>query len=264
MDVRDLVRGYYGSDVGLTATILRVLSSKGIDVDSLGPADLFPVDHLHAGGATATRYVLERLGVVPDQRLLDVGSGVGGPARMAAMSGATVTGVDLTPEFVAAATELTDRVGLNDRARFVAAPAESLPFDDDSFDAAMIVHAGMNIANKMAVFADVHRVLLPGSRFALFEQMATGAGEVPYPMPWAEDPRTSFLETLEAYSGYLKAAGFSVERVDDRTESILGPRPDAPVSPVDVYGHVYAEGVSNYVGAAKAGTLRAVLLLATA
>jgi len=265
MDVRDLVRGYYGSDAGLTANILRVLSSAGIAVDRLRPADLFAIDHLHAGGVTATQYVLERLGVVPDQRLLDVGSGVGGPARMAAMSGATVTGVDLTPEFVAAATELTDLVGLNERALFVAAPAESLPFDDDSFDAAMMVHAGMNIANKKAVFAEVHRVLLPGSRFALYDQVATGAGEVPYPMPWAEDQRTSFLETLEAYSGFLKAAGFFIEGIDDRTESILGPRPDAPaVSPVDVYGPVYALGVSNYVAAAKSGVLRAVLILATA
>ena len=93
MDVRGLVRGYYGSDLGLTATILRALSSAGVDVDRLRPVDLFPVDHLHAGGATATQYVLERLGVVPDQRLLDVGSGVGGPARMAAMRGAMVTGV---------------------------------------------------------------------------------------------------------------------------------------------------------------------------
>jgi MPBQ/MSBQ methyltransferase len=101
-----------------------------------GPVHLFSVDHLHAGGATATRHVLERLGVVADQRLLDVGSGVGGPARMAAMSGAMVTGVDLTPEFVATATELTRRVSLNERARCVAAPAESLPFDDASFDAA--------------------------------------------------------------------------------------------------------------------------------
>ena len=155
-------------------------------------------------------------------------------------------------------------MSLNERARFVAAPAESLPFDDASFDAAMMVHAGMNMPDKEAVFADVHRVLLPGARFALYEQMATGIGEVLYPMPWADDARASFLESVEAYSGYLKAAGFYVEEVEDRTESILGPRPTAPVGPVDVYGPVYAEGVSNYVAAAKAGTLRAMLVLATA
>ncbi len=85
------------------------------------------MDQLHAGGAAATRHVLDRLGVEPGLRLLDVGSGLGGPARMAAMSGAEVTGIDLTPEFVDAATELTSRVGLGERARFVATSGESCP-----------------------------------------------------------------------------------------------------------------------------------------
>src|SRR5688572_30366754 len=99
MDVRDLVRSYYSSD-GLSQAVLDALSSAGVDVDQLSPADLFPVDHLHAGGAPATQHVLDRLGLGPGMRLLDVGSGIGGPARMAAMSGAAVTGIDLTPEFV--------------------------------------------------------------------------------------------------------------------------------------------------------------------
>jgi ubiquinone/menaquinone biosynthesis C-methylase UbiE len=264
MDVRDLVRGYYGADAGLTATILRALSSAGVDVEDMSPAELFPVDHLHAGGAGATQHVLERLGVEPELRLLDVGSGVGGPARMAAVMGARVTGVDLTPEFVATARELSELVGLGERAEFVTAPAESLPFEDQSFDAAMMVHAGMNIANKQEVFADVHRVLTPGSRFAVYDQMATGAGEVRYPMPWAEDARASFLETVDAYTDHLKGVGFSVAEIEDRTESVLAPRPSASVGPGDVYGPVYVEGVGNYVAAARSGLVRAVLVVSTA
>lgn len=262
MDVRDLVRGYYGADDGLTATILGALASAGIDVDDLEHSDLALVDHLHAGGAPATRHLLERLAAGPGQRVLDVGCGVGGPSRMAALSGATVTGVDLTPEFVEAATELTARVGLDGNARFVVAPAESLPFEEASFNAAMMVHAGMNMPDKAAVFGEVHRVLVPGSRFALYEQMATGIDELAYPLPWAEDARSSFLETVEGYSGLLETAGFTIEDVDDRTEFVLGPRPSVPVGPADVYGHTYVEGIGNYVAAARAGKLRAVLVTA--
>lgn len=264
MDVRDLVRGYYGADDSLSSTVLGALASAGIDVEDLQHDDLAFVDHLHAGGAPATRYLLERLGVGPGQRLLDVGCGVGGPSRMAAVGGAVVTGVDLTPEFVEAATALTSRVGLDGNPRYVAAPAESLPFETASFDAAMLVHAGMNMPDKAAVFGEVHRVLVPGSRFALYEQMATGTGELAYPLPWAEDARSSFLDTVEGYSRLLESAGFTVEHVEDRTESVLGSRPSAPVGPADVYGPVYVEGIGNYVAAARAGKLCAVLVTAVA
>jgi MPBQ/MSBQ methyltransferase len=264
MDVSDLVRGYYGADGSLSATIVRALASGGIDVDALQHADLALVDHLHAGGAPATQHVLERLGAGPEQRLLDVGSGVGGPSRMAALSGAIVTGVDLTPEFVEAATELTARVGLDGNPRFVTASAESLPFEDATFDAAMMVHAGMNMPDKAAVFREVRRVLVPGSRFVLYEQMATGTDELAFPLPWAEDARASFLESVESYSGKLEAAGFTIEDIDDRTDFVLGPRPSAPVGPADVYGHIYVEGIGNYVAAAKAGKLHATVVTAAA
>lgn len=264
MEVSDLVRGYYGADGSLSATILGALASAGIDVDALQHADLALVDHLHAGGSPATQHVLERLGAEPGQRLLDVGSGVGGPSRMAALAGAVVTGVDLTPEFVEAAAELTARLGWDGNPRFVAASAESLPFEDATFDAAMMVHAGMNMPDKAAVFGEVRRVLVPGSRFVLYEQMATGTEELAFPLPWAEDARSSFLETVEGYSGLLDAAGFTVEDIDDRTDSVLGPRPSVPVGPADVYGHLYVAGIANYVAAARAGKLRAVVVTAVA
>ena len=193
MDVRELVRDYYGSD-RLSEAVLNALASAGVDLDQLGPADLYPVDHLHAGGAVATQHVLDRLELRPGVRLLDVGSGLGGPARMAASIGATVSGVDLTPEFVEAATDLTARVGADDLATFRVSSGDSLPFAERSFDAAMMVHVGMNVPDKAAVFREVHRVLAPGARFAVYEQMSTGMGEPPYPLPWATDARSSFLE----------------------------------------------------------------------
>jgi SAM-dependent methyltransferase len=263
MDVRDLVRGHYGSG-NVADVIVSALAEAGVDTDHLGPADLFPVDQLHAGGAAATKHALDRLGAEPGARLLDVGCGIGGTARMAAMSGLEVTGVDLTPEFVDAATALTARVGLGDRAGFLATPGESLPLDDDSFDAATMIHVGMNIPDKQAVFAEAHRVLKPGARFAIYEQMRTGEGDLPYPLPWAEDERSSFVESAVDYETHLEAAGFRIDGVEDRTDSTLGPPPAGPVSPVAVFGRAFAERIGNNVAATRAGLLGAILVVAEA
>lgn len=261
MDVRDLVTAHYG--VGdLTGTMLARLSAAGIDVDPLTAESLYPVDQLHAGGAGTTRDVLAALEVHEGDRVLDVGCGIGGASRMAATYGAEVTGVDLTPDFVRAATELTRLTGLADRARFVAAPAEQLPLEDASFDKAFLIHVGMNVPDKQQVFAEVHRVLRPGGRFVLQEQMRLGPGDLTWPMPWADDERTSFLETPDDYRRGLEAVGFSVGSLADVTSDTAAHETGA-VSPVAVFGDVFAERVANYVQAARAGIVGAVRVAAT-
>lgn len=263
MDVRDLVRNHYGAG-GLSEAIVTTLARAGVDADRIGPADLFAVDQLHAGGAAATKRVLDRLALTTDLRLLDVGCGIGGTSRMAAMAGAEVTGIDLTPEFVEAATSLTALVGLDDRTTFLAAPGESLPLDDASQDAAVMVHVGMNIPDKQAVFSEVRRVLTPGARFAVYEQMRTGEGDLDYPLPWAEDEQSSFVVSAEDYRTELEAAGFRIEVVEDLTPSTLGPPPAGSLSPVAVFGPVFAQRVANNVAATRAGRLGAIMLVARA
>lgn len=110
----------------------------------------------------------------------------------------------------------------------------------------------------------MHMVLVPGSRFALYEQMATGTDELTYPLPWAEDPRSSFLETVEGYSGLLATAGFTIEAVDDRTESVLGSPTFGGRWPGRRVRVHLRRGIGNYVAAARAGKLRAVLVTAVA
>ena len=263
MDVRELVTTHYGAG-DLSQAILQALAKAGVDTENLEAGDLFPVDQLHAGGMAATRYALERLEIGPGTRLLDVGCGIGGPSRLAATYDAQVTGIDLTPEFVDAATALTERVGLSGTASFVATPGEALPFDAGSFDAALMVHVGMNIPDKLALFHEVRRVLAPGGWFAVFDQMRTGDGALPYPMPWAEDRRSSFVETVGEYTAHLATAGFTVMEVEDRTESTLGPPPDGPVSPMTIFGAPFRARIGNNVAATRAGRLGAVLVIARA
>jgi SAM-dependent methyltransferase len=263
MDVRDLVRGHYGSGA-LDQLVLTALAQHGVDVEHLAASDLFPVDQLHVGGAAATEHVLDRLGLPQGSTLLDVGCGIGGASRLAALRGWSVTGIDLTPEFVEAATALTARVGLAERARFLTTPGEDLPLADGSHDAAVMIHVGMNVPDKTAVFAEVRRVLRPGGRFAVFEQMATGSGDLPYPMPWADDERSSFVETAEDYQRHLEEAGFSVDEVVDHTAATAGGPPPGPVSQATILGPSFVERIGNNVAATREGLLRAVIVLATA
>jgi ubiquinone/menaquinone biosynthesis C-methylase UbiE len=263
MDVRDLVRKHYGGG-DLAQAIISALAAAGVNTDDLTAESLLPLDQLHAGGRPATEEVLKRLAPGEDTRLLDVGCGIGGPARLAATYGATVTGVDLTPEFVAAATTLSDRVGLSDRAQFVPTDGEELPFHPGDFNAAMMMHVGMNVPDKPALFAEVHRVLEPGAAFLLYEQVRARAGDLPYPMPWADDERTSFVETRADYTGHLESAGFTVEQTEDLGEFAQSPPPPGPLSPTVVLGEAFAERVGNNVAAHRAGLLQAVVITARA
>jgi ubiquinone/menaquinone biosynthesis C-methylase UbiE len=212
----EVARHYTHSD--LTSTVLAALRESGRDLDALTTADLAPVDEFHMGWRPQTVDFAARLAFPPGARLLDIGSGVGGPARyFAEKHGCTVTGVDLTPAFVAAATELSARTGLAGRTRFVEGSALALPFADASFDAALLIHVGMNIADKPRLFAEARRVLVQGGTFAVYDVMRTGDGPLPLPLPWADSDATSFVETPATYHALLAAAGFRVTDERDRS-----------------------------------------------
>ncbi|SDS32303.1 class I SAM-dependent methyltransferase [Microlunatus soli] len=266
MDERDLVRSHYARP-DLSGAVFAALAARGVDVAHLSAHDLYPVDQLHAGFAAATEYAVRRLGLRPGDSLLDVGCGIGGPSRLAAtITPARVTGVDLSSDFVGAARRLTERVGLAGRVTHDVAAGAALPFEDHLFDAAMMIHVGMNIADKRAVFAEVHRVLTPGSRFVIFEQMRVGPGELSYPMPWADDERSSFVESPQSYTSYLIEVGFSVDDTEDRTAATLDPPAVGPddLSPRVIFGPDFTERIANNLAASRAGVLGAVLLLASA
>ncbi|MCW2867748.1 MAG: hypothetical protein JWR20_1936 [Marmoricola sp.] len=264
MDVQELVTRHYGAEPGVAGAVLATLAAAGVDVDALRVEDLAPVDQLHAGGAPATTHLLDRLGLAPGSRLLDVGCGVGGPARLAAARGLRVTGVDLTPELLEAARDLTERVGLGDRVTWALTPAESLPLDDDSFEAAIMVHVGMNVPDKRSLLAEVHRVLAPGGLFAAYEQVRRAEGDLPFPMPWAEDERSSFVESVEEYVGHLRAVGFEVLEVEDRTAATLGGPPPGALSPAAVFGAPFVERLAHNIAATRDGLLGAALVVARA
>jgi ubiquinone/menaquinone biosynthesis C-methylase UbiE len=207
------------AEKNLIATIDR-LGSEGA-TERITPETLQPLDQYHAGGLQAVERLLGTLGLCPPDIVLDVGSGLGGPARqIAAASGCQVVGVDITEAYVEAATELTDRCGLSDRVRFVHGDIADL-VPDQPFNAGFTMHVQMNIEAKREWFAAIARRLAPGARFAVWEVCSTSDGALPWPMPWSMDGSDSYLATSDALRDAVLGAGFElVEWVDETAWAI--------------------------------------------
>ncbi len=257
-------RHYGGSDV--EGAILSALAASGVDTEALTVEHLSAVDQLHAGFAEATRHLFGELELGPDTRLLDVGCGIGGPARLAAADhGCPVVGIDLSPDFIRTARGLTERLGLGGRVTFHERSAADTGLEDRSFDRAMLVHVGMNLPDKHAMFAEVRRLLRPGGVFGIYEQMRIGPGDLTYPLPWAEDERSSFVARPEDYRRDLEAAGFVVRTVEDRTAATSRPGPtDGAIGPAAVFGRPFVERLANNIAATRAGILAPIVMIADA
>jgi SAM-dependent methyltransferase len=189
--------GYYdGPDLveGLTSALRRA----GLDPEALDIDDLAALDEFHALGRAATQALAELVAIEHDERVLDVGAGIGGPARfLAARYGARVTAIDGTPRFCRAAEVLTRGTGLTDRVDIVCGDALALPFADAAFDLVWTQAVSQNIADKRRFIAELTRVVRPGGRVAMFELVAGPGGALEYPVPWANDEDQSWLVSAD-------------------------------------------------------------------
>jgi sarcosine/dimethylglycine N-methyltransferase len=206
-DTLDGVRDHYHA-TGLVERLKTALAVFGPGDRRLTPEQLGMLDQFHTRGLAATAELARLAGIAAESSVLDVGSGVGGPARfLAATYGCRVTGVDLSEPFVEAAHYLTERTGQGDLVSFHAGSALALPFAGGRFDVVLLQHVAMNIEDRARLYGEIRRVLRPGGRFATYD-VVSNDGEVEYPVPWARTPATSFLLTAAATRDAIEAAGF--------------------------------------------------------
>lgn len=206
---------------GLGEAILAALAAAGRDLTALRPEDFAPLDQFHSGGATATRELLALADLAPGATVLDVGGGLGGPARLLAQERrCRVTVLDLTEEFCRAGQLLTERVGLSEWVSFVHSDALMMPFPDSSFDAVWTQHSSMNIADKERLYQQIRRVIRPNGRLAIHEIMAGPGGAPHFPTPFARDATMCDLRPPAAMRTLL-AASFHERVWEDVTGSTL-------------------------------------------
>jgi ubiquinone/menaquinone biosynthesis C-methylase UbiE len=252
--------------------IVAALKDAGIPPEKWTPEILGPADQIHGGGLQQTQVHAALVSITSDMHLLDIGCGIGGPARYFATEfGCRVTGIDLTDEYIDAANLLTQKIGLSDRVAFDCGDATALPYDDASFDMAWALNVTMNIEDRAGFYAGVHRVLKPGGRFCISEIGQGPGGEPYYPLTWAADPAYSFLLPPEDMRTLLESSGFRVvEWIDEtaRRKASTDRRP-AETAPVETpltieitRGADYPDRRKNSGRSAKEGRLTNVMLVA--
>ena len=214
---------FWGRD-GLERKILDALAAAGKNVDALTIDDLAPADQFHGGGKGATERLARLAGLKPGTHVLDVGGGLGGPARtLAGQFGCRVTVVDLTESYVRTAAALTKRLGLADRVTHRVGDALALDVGGEPFDVLWTQNSGMNITDKKRLYAGFARVLRPGGLLVLQEPMAGPVQPVVFPVMWARDASASFLRAPDAMRAVIEAAGFQVRAWEDVTAEVAGP-----------------------------------------
>ena len=216
------VSAHYGSGGDLAEIIAKGLQESGKNLDELKTVDLSAIDEFHFRGRKATLQLAEQMKLNENSRVLDIGSGLGGPARtLAEEYGCHVIGIDLTKTFCEVAGIMSNWVKLAEQTEFHQEDATNLPFSDNQFDAAMTIHVAMNIVAKDEEYEQTRRILKPGGIFAVYDILQGDGGEALFPAPWARESSISHLVTADEMKKLLFDAGFRILDVQDSTDESL-------------------------------------------
>ena len=201
--------------------VVDALQSSGKDLRTINVDDLAVIDQFHTRGKFATQNLSELAKLKPEDWVLDVGSGLGGPARyVASTCGGRVLGIDLSEQFTRVATALSKLVRLDDKVTFVCGDATRLPFPDATFSVVWTQHVSMNIADKGALFREMARVLRTGGRLVLSDAVrgaSFASGEFLYPVPWASSLDHNHLISADELRSLAAQCGLEAVSVSTKS-----------------------------------------------
>lgn len=197
--------------------ILNLLAQQGVDLNNVLRFDISSVDEFHVRGAEISKELVSEFNF-NGLTVLDIGCGIGGPARrLADEFNCKVYGIDMSHEFIRTAQELSRLVKLDNQTEFVQGDALALPYKEASFDVVWTQHVQMNIENKNQFYSEVKRVLKNGGTFIYYDIFKKNNGDLNYPVPWANEPTLSFLQTIANMESILKNLGFVRTKSTDQT-----------------------------------------------
>ncbi len=224
-DTAELVRDHYQAGIAdQDATLAKLAAALDAMEGSITAKRLAGFDQFHVGGLATTAELAERAGLQASSRVLDAGSGLGGPSRyLAETFGCHVVGVDLAPAYVRIADLLAERASLSHRVSYRVGSITELPFDDATFDVVWTQHVVMNVRDRAGLYKELRRTLKAGGRLAFYDPYAPDGGEPPhYPTPWAETASVSTLLTEAETKAALEGAGFAVRSWEDVSDIAKG------------------------------------------
>ncbi len=200
----------------------HAMSKAGLINRELNIEDLFPIDQYHARGIAATVDLGKRMPISKNQKIIDIGCGLGGPARYYAKEfKCFITGIDITPSFIEIGNEFNKLTSMSDNIQLLVGNGEILDFKNETFDGAYSQHVTMNISNRKKFFSEAFRVLKKDSFFAFTEHGLGPEGNPIFPLPWADSSEMSFLLPPETTISILKDTGFSDIKIIETADKYI-------------------------------------------
>lgn len=173
-------------------------------------------------------YLALKMNLQENQKVLDVGCGVGGPAReICKFSGANITGLNNNDYQIERATQYAKKEGLAHKLNYVKGDFMQMSFEDNSFDAVYAIEATVHAPSLDGIYSEIFRVLKPGGVFGVYEWLMTDAYDNNNPhhreirLGIEQGDGISNMEKIEVALAAMKAAGFELELNED-----LADRPD--------------------------------------
>lgn len=269
----EAINTHYQNLDNLETRVLELLDKANVDTSTISPENLAALDQFHAGGLAATIELSELLSISPKTKILDVGSGLGGPSRyLAYRFGCSICGVELLEGYCQTARTITRLMKLEDQVSYVTADALHLPFANHTFDIVWTQHVVMNIEDREALYKEFARVLKPNGYLAFYDVVAKHGGALYFPVPWAVNSELSHLLTQEQTHSLLADLGFEACIWEDVTEHLISwlaarersqaEGPKSPLSLEMVMGDQFPVMLKNYrrnLEEERCGVLQAVL-----